>query len=86
MPNDSLWTEGALESLRREFGDVYAGVGVTVNAAIGEGDTAAVRITLRARALGAGTKGGVEAGGAFVAGPRFGAGPPIITLSPARIP
>jgi ketosteroid isomerase-like protein len=34
------------------FGEVYADPHVTVHTAIGEGDTAAVRITLTARALG----------------------------------
>ena len=25
MPNDTLWTGGTLDNLRREFGDVYGG-------------------------------------------------------------
>ena len=35
MPNDSLWTGGTLESLRREFGDVYGGRTVLVTGADG---------------------------------------------------
>ena len=35
MPNDTLWTGGALEDLRREFGDVYAGRTVLVTGAAG---------------------------------------------------
>jgi dTDP-glucose 4,6-dehydratase len=35
MPNDSLWTGGTLEGLRREFGDVYGGRTVLVTGADG---------------------------------------------------
>ena len=35
MPNDSLWTGGTLEDLRREFGDVYEGRTVLVTGADG---------------------------------------------------
>jgi ketosteroid isomerase-like protein len=51
FPHHMVGRDAVLKTMRYVFGDVYAGVEVTVNAAIGEGDTAAVRITLRARAL-----------------------------------
>src|SRR5262249_22049619 len=35
MPNDSLWTGGKLEDLRREFGDVYDGRTALVTGADG---------------------------------------------------
>jgi ketosteroid isomerase-like protein len=40
------------ETMRFVFGDVYAAPQVAIHHAIGEGDVGAVRITLRARALG----------------------------------
>ncbi len=35
MPNDTLWTGGALDDLRSEFGDVYEGRTVLVTGADG---------------------------------------------------
>jgi dTDP-glucose 4,6-dehydratase len=35
MPNDNLWTDSALEQLRREFGDVYEGRTVLITGADG---------------------------------------------------
>ena len=35
MPNDTLWTGGTLEDLRREFGDIYEGRTVLVTGADG---------------------------------------------------
>jgi dTDP-glucose 4,6-dehydratase len=35
MPNDTLWTDGTLDDLRREFGDVYEGRTVLVTGADG---------------------------------------------------
>ena len=35
MPNDTLWTGGALDDLRREFGEIYAGRTVLVTGADG---------------------------------------------------
>jgi dTDP-glucose 4,6-dehydratase len=35
MPNDSLWTDGALDDLRREFGETYTGRTVLVTGADG---------------------------------------------------
>jgi ketosteroid isomerase-like protein len=52
FPHHMVGREAVAEAMRFVFGQVYADVAVTVNGAIGEGDTAAVRITLRARALG----------------------------------
>jgi dTDP-glucose 4,6-dehydratase len=35
MPNDTLWTDGSLDDLRREFGDVYEGRTVLITGADG---------------------------------------------------
>ena len=52
FPHHMIGRDMVLQTMRFVFGQVYADVHVTVHHAIGEGDTAAVRITLRARALG----------------------------------
>jgi ketosteroid isomerase-like protein len=52
FPHHMVGREMVAETMRFVFGEIYAGVKVTLNAAIGEGDTAAVRITLQAKALG----------------------------------
>ncbi len=52
FPHHMVGREMVLETMRFVFGDVYANPRVTLRTAIGEGDTAAVRITLQARALG----------------------------------
>jgi len=52
FPHHMVGRDMVAETMRFVFGDIYADARVTVNAAIGEGDTAAVRITLRAKALG----------------------------------
>ena len=52
FPHHMVGRDAVAETMRLVFGQIYADVRVTVNGAIGEGDQAAVRITMRARALG----------------------------------
>jgi ketosteroid isomerase-like protein len=52
FPHHMVGREMVAETMRFVFGQVYADPVVTIHHAIGEGDIAAVRITLRARALG----------------------------------
>jgi uncharacterized protein len=52
FPHHMVGREMVLEAMRFVFGQVYADLSVTIHTAIGDGDTGAVRITLRARALG----------------------------------
>jgi ketosteroid isomerase-like protein len=52
FPHHMVGRDMVAQTMRMVFGQVYADVDVTVHSAVGEADTAAVRITLRARALG----------------------------------
>ena len=52
FPHHMVGRAMVADTMRFVFGQIYADAQVTVHTAIGEGDTAAVRITLRARALG----------------------------------
>jgi ketosteroid isomerase-like protein len=52
FPHHMIGRDMVTETMRFVFGQVYADVDVTIDHAIAEGDVAAVRITLRARALG----------------------------------
>ena len=52
FPHHMVGREMVAETMRFVFGEVYADPQVTIHHAIAEDDVAAVRITLRARALG----------------------------------
>jgi ketosteroid isomerase-like protein len=52
FPHHMVGRDAVAETMRLVFGQIYADVRVTVHGAIGDGDQAAVRITMRARALG----------------------------------
>jgi ketosteroid isomerase-like protein len=52
FPHHMVGREMVTETMRLVFGEVYARPQVTIHHAIAEDDVAAVRITLRARALG----------------------------------
>ena len=52
FPHHMVGRDMVEETMRFVFGQVYADAQVTIHHAIAEGDIAAVRITLRARALG----------------------------------
>jgi ketosteroid isomerase-like protein len=52
FPHHMIGRDAVAETMRLVFGQIYANVRVTVHGVIGEGDQAAVRITMRARALG----------------------------------
>lgn len=52
FPHHMIGRDMVAETMRMVFGQIYAHVRVTVHGAVGEGDLAAVRITLEARALG----------------------------------
>jgi ketosteroid isomerase-like protein len=52
FPHHMVGRDMVSETMRFVFGEVYADPQVTVHHAIAEGDVGAVRITLRARALG----------------------------------
>lgn len=52
VPNLMVGRDVIRDAMRFVFGELYADVRTKLHAAVGEGDTAAVRITLTARALG----------------------------------
>jgi ketosteroid isomerase-like protein len=52
FPHHMVGRDAVRDAMRFVFGEVYANPHATLHTAIGEGDTAAVRVTLTARALG----------------------------------
>jgi ketosteroid isomerase-like protein len=52
FPHHMIGREMVAQTMRFVFGEIYADARVTVHSLIGEGDTAAIRFTLNARALG----------------------------------